>query len=90
MLQMNLNTTYDHVSVTRVTPGRLESPVHPTAPRVKPTGQEQLSPSFTRPDGQPQTEPSSRATWFPGHRGARLELGETVLREAAGVKMRLF
>lgn len=60
--------------------------MHPTASGVKPTGQEQLPPTFTRPDGQPQAEPFSRVTWFPGHRGARLEPGETVLGEAAGVK----
>lgn len=78
--------TYYQVSGSHFTPASLESPVHPTASGVKPTGQEQLSPTFTRPGGQPQAEPFSRVTWFPGHRGARLELGETVLREAAGVK----
>lgn len=65
---------------------KIGSPVHPSGPWVNPTGQEQLPPTFTRPGGQPQAELSPRAAWFPGHRGARLELGETVLGEAAGVE----
>lgn len=60
--------------------------MQPAASGLKPTGQEQWSPTFTRPNGQAQAEPFSTVTWFPGHRGARLELGETVLREAAAVK----
>lgn len=66
------------------------SPVHPSASGVKPTGQEQLTPTSTRPDGQPQAEPFPRVTWFPGHTGARVELGGSVLGEAAGGKMSLF
>lgn len=66
------------------------SPLHPAASGVKPTGQEQLSPTSKRPDGQPQAEPFPRVTWFPGHRGVRVELGEFVLGEAAGGKMSLF
>lgn len=60
--------------------------MHPRATGVKPSGQEHLWPTFTRPGGQPQAEPAPRVTWFPGHRGARLELGVTVPGEAAGGK----
>lgn len=63
-------------------------PLHcAAASRVKPTGQVQLSPPFTRPGGQPQPVPFSSITWLSGHRGASVELGETVVvKEAANVK----
>lgn len=65
----------------------LYSPLHPTAAsRVKPTGQIQMSPAFTMPDGQPQSVPLSTITWIPGRWGATLELGETEVKEAADVK----
>ena len=62
-------------------------PLHcAAAPRVKPTGQVQLSPPFTRPGGQPQPVPFSSITWFSGHWGASVGLRETVaVREAANV-----
>lgn len=64
------------------------SPLHPAAPcKEKPTGQVQLSPSFTMPPGQPQPAPFSSITWFPGHCGARLELwGTAVVKGAANTK----
>lgn len=87
----SLRDVFYHISVTHFTQTRLESPVHPASSRAKPTGQEQLPPAFTRLEGHPQPEPLPRATWFPGHRGVgswrlELELGDTVLREAVGVK----
>lgn len=92
MLQMKV--TAEHIvsrcRLTCFSQTRLESPVHPVASRVKPTGQEQLTPTFTRPDGQPQPKPFPKVTWFPGHRGTRVGLEESLLREAAGGKMGLF
>lgn len=86
-----MKVTAEHIvsrcRLTLFSQTRLVSPVHPAASGAKPTGQEQLSPTFTTPDGQPQAEPFPRVTWFPGHRGARMELGESVLGEAAGGKI---
>lgn len=85
----SLQDVFYHISVTHFTQTRLESPAHPASSRAKPTGQEQLPPTVTRPEGHPQPEPLPRVTWFPGHGGVggwRLELGDTVLREAVGVK----
>lgn len=92
MLQMKVTAQHNvsRCHLTHFSQTRLVSPVHPSASGVKPTGQEQLTPTHTRPDGQPQAEPFPRVTWFPGHTGARVELGESVLGEAAGGKMSLF
>lgn len=86
-----MKVTAEHIGsrLTRFSQTRLVSPVHPAASGVKPPGQEQWAPTSTRPAGQPQAEPFPRVTWFPGHRGARVELGESVLGEAAGGKNEL-